>query len=55
MSELNLSSLSNKDENYIQDELENRKAILKKNRESKENKLKEYERYDGHLKPQLFL
>ena len=41
MSEMNLSNMSNKDANYIKDELENRKAILQKNRESKENKLKE--------------
>jgi hypothetical protein len=28
MSEMNLSNMSNKDANYIKDELENRKAIL---------------------------
>ena len=37
MSEMNLSNMSCKDDNAIQNELDNRKAILKKNRESKEN------------------
>ena len=51
MNEMNISNMSNMDSNQIQDELQNRKVILQKNRESKENQMKEFETFNGHLKP----
>ena len=37
MSEMNMSNLSGKDEKQIAEDLRRRKAILQRNRESKEN------------------
>lgn len=37
MSEMNMSNLSGKDEKQIAEDLSRRKAILQRNRESKEN------------------
>ena len=55
MNEMNISNMSNMDSNQIQEEMKNRKVILQKNRESKENKFKEIENMDGNLKPMVIL